>query len=112
MYAEDLEWCWRAHENGWEIWFDPSAVVKHIHNVSGGRRYGKRQTRAHLRSSFDFYRGAHGFVPAVGWWSLNLAGAGVRWVESVKRGDKRRAQHWRRYATDLALSPFARIHSN
>lgn len=29
MYCEDVDWCLRAHEAGWENWYVPSAVVKH-----------------------------------------------------------------------------------
>lgn len=40
MYVEDLEWCARARSHGWEVWFEPSAVVRHVGNVSGQRRFG------------------------------------------------------------------------
>ena len=38
FYAEDLEWCWRAHRKGWEIWFEPGAVVTHVWGGSWTRR--------------------------------------------------------------------------
>jgi N-acetylglucosaminyl-diphospho-decaprenol L-rhamnosyltransferase len=40
FYAEDLEWCWRAHTLGWELWFEPSAVVRHLESASGTQLYG------------------------------------------------------------------------
>ena len=40
MYAEDLEWCHRAARGGWEVWFEPAAVVVHVGNASGRARPG------------------------------------------------------------------------
>jgi GT2 family glycosyltransferase len=34
MYGEDLEWCWRLRQAGWEIYFDPAAVVVHTESAS------------------------------------------------------------------------------
>jgi GT2 family glycosyltransferase len=39
MYSEDLEWCRRITQGGWEIWHDPEAVVSH---VLGGTQDGAR----------------------------------------------------------------------
>jgi N-acetylglucosaminyl-diphospho-decaprenol L-rhamnosyltransferase len=33
MYGEDVEWCFRVRRNGWEIHFEPEALVVHL----GGR---------------------------------------------------------------------------
>ncbi len=48
LYNEDLEWCHKARACGFEVWFDPAAVVRHVGNVSGARRFGKR------RAALDF----------------------------------------------------------
>ena len=34
LYGEDLEWCWRMKRAGWQIMFDPHAVVMHLENQS------------------------------------------------------------------------------
>lgn len=34
LYGEDLEWCWRMKRAGWQIMFDPNAVVVHLENQS------------------------------------------------------------------------------
>jgi GT2 family glycosyltransferase len=34
LYGEDLEWCWRMRHAGWEVLFDPKAVVMHRENQS------------------------------------------------------------------------------
>ena len=108
MYAEDMEWCWRAHNRGWEIWFEPDAVVRHIHMLSGRRRYGSKQTRAHLHSALRFYRREHGTMSAAAWWALNVAGGMMRWTAAARRGERQRARQWRRYAVDVIASPLAR----
>lgn len=34
MYGEDLEWCWRMRQAGWQIYFDPIAVAIHHESAS------------------------------------------------------------------------------
>ncbi|GIV83544.1 MAG: glycosyl transferase [Candidatus Roseilinea sp.] len=34
LYGEDLEWCWRMKQAGWQILFDPAATVVHLENQS------------------------------------------------------------------------------
>lgn len=105
MYAEDLEWCWRAHAKGWEIWFEPAAIVRHVSNVSGEQRFGKHRTRAHIRSSFDFYRRAHGLPAALSWSGLNVAGAAIRSIGALRRGERKRARYWLDYAAANLTAP-------
>lgn len=108
MYAEDLEWCWRARRRGWEIRFEPSAVVRHHVNISGRQQFGDLRTRAHLHSALRFYRRAHGLAPAIAWWGINLSGAGVRWLEARRRGERSRARYWRNYAAALVTAGVGR----
>lgn len=35
MYAEDIDWCYRFKQAGWEIWYDPSVVITHHKHKSG-----------------------------------------------------------------------------
>jgi GT2 family glycosyltransferase len=34
MYGEDIDWCRRIRVRGWQIWFDPAAVVVHAESAS------------------------------------------------------------------------------
>jgi GT2 family glycosyltransferase len=34
MYGEDIDWCRRIHDVGWEIWFDPCATIVHAESAS------------------------------------------------------------------------------
>jgi GT2 family glycosyltransferase len=37
MYGEEQDWCWRAKEAGWEVWFDPEAEITHLGGASTAR---------------------------------------------------------------------------
>jgi N-acetylglucosaminyl-diphospho-decaprenol L-rhamnosyltransferase len=37
MYAEDVDLCWRARRAGWEVAYEPAAVVVHAQGVSADR---------------------------------------------------------------------------
>ena len=95
MYVEDLDWCWRAASRGWEIWFEPSAVVRHIGNASGAQRYGERRTEAYMANTYRFYRREHGAVGAAAYRALNLIGASMRYAAAVFGGHAGRARYWR-----------------
>src|SRR5205807_3968431 len=80
MYVEDLEWCWRAHRRGWEIFFEPRAVVTHVGNVSGEIAFGERRTAAYMRNTYRFYRREHGAMDTSLYRALNVAGSGMRYL--------------------------------
>jgi GT2 family glycosyltransferase len=95
MYVEDLEWCWRAHQCGWQIHFEPAAVVRHIGNVSGLARYGQRRTATYMANTYRFYAEEHGRPAMNVLRALNVAGA-VRNLAAAKLArDQARADHWR-----------------
>ena len=94
MYAEDLEWCWRAARWGWEIWFTPDAVVRHVGNASGETAYGTRRSAAVLRNTYRFYRGAHGRASTWAFRSLNAFGAVRLILRALLQGDRARARFW------------------
>jgi GT2 family glycosyltransferase len=108
FYAEDLEWCWRAHALGWEIWFEPTAVVHHVQSASGDQLYATQRTRAHLRNALRFYRRAHGFAPAAAWWSVNTLGGGVHLAQALRKRDRAAARRWRSYVAAQLQAPFVR----
>jgi GT2 family glycosyltransferase len=95
MYVEDLEWCWRARRKGWEIRFDPRAVVRHVGNVSGAQRYGDRRTAAYLANTYRFFRREHGPASAAAYRALNLAGVTLRYVQARAARDPRKAGYWK-----------------
>jgi N-acetylglucosaminyl-diphospho-decaprenol L-rhamnosyltransferase len=95
MYAEDLEWCWRASQRGWEIRFEPDALVRHVGNASGASAYGARRTEAYMRNSYRFARHAHGRAWTALWRACNVAGSARRWADARARGRAGAAAYWR-----------------
>jgi N-acetylglucosaminyl-diphospho-decaprenol L-rhamnosyltransferase len=55
MYAEDVDLCWRAHQAGWKVAFEPSARVVHVQGVSSDLA-PYRMIVEHHRSLLRFYR--------------------------------------------------------
>jgi GT2 family glycosyltransferase len=94
MYAEDLEWCWRARQHGWDIRFEPAALVRHVGNASGASAYGSRRTAAYMRNTYRFYRAAHGRLEAAAYRGLNIAGTARRYAGSRLRRRPGDAAFW------------------
>lgn len=94
MYVEDLEWCWRARRRGFEIWFEPSAVVRHVGNVSGAQRYGAGRTDAYYANTHRFFRREHGGAAAAAYRALNLIGATKLYFRALRAGDRGGSAYW------------------
>lgn len=52
LYMEDLDWCYRFHQKGYEVWYDGSVSFLH---VKGGTSKEKGHRR--LRQNMAFHRG-------------------------------------------------------
>lgn len=95
MYAEDLDWCWRAARLGWTIEFDPAAVVTHVGNASGSNRYGERRTRTYLQNTHRWYKAVHGARRSAAYRQLNALGALRSQLAARRRNDRESADWWR-----------------
>jgi len=51
MYGEDVDWAYRVKQRGWEIWFNPRAIVLHKKKQSG-RAHGDRELRKRTQKYF------------------------------------------------------------
>ena len=105
MYAEDLDWCWRARRAGWEVWFDPRATVVHVGNASGEGAYGERRTAAYLHNTDRFLRQARGPAFAALYRWINAAGCLRRALGARIRRDPDRAAHWKAAAAANVRAP-------
>lgn len=94
MYAEDLDYCWRAWERGWEVRFVPQAVVRHIGNASGAQRYGERREQVAIRNANQVVGERLGPVRGAAWRGLNAAAAVRMAVGAERQRDRGRADHW------------------
>jgi N-acetylglucosaminyl-diphospho-decaprenol L-rhamnosyltransferase len=95
MYAEDLEWCWRARKAGFEVRFQPSATVVHVGNASGAQTYGARRSAAHLTNAYRFVASTRGTAATTAWWLANLAGTARLAVVRRILDDTAGSAHWR-----------------
>jgi GT2 family glycosyltransferase len=95
MYVEDLDWCWRAHQRGWDIWFEPAAVVRHIGNVSGATKYGERRTAAFMANTYRFYRRHHSRTSTALLRWLNVLGLLRNYAGAKLARDEDLARFWR-----------------
>ncbi len=69
MYAEDMDLCWRARRAGWDVVYEPGAVVTHLQGVSTRRR-PYAMLAAHHRSALRF-----AWRSQLGWRRLLVPGA-------------------------------------
>ncbi len=98
MYAEDLEWCWRAHRRGWEVRFEPSAVVRHVGNASGARRFGAERMNLETANLHSFYRAEHSGAASVAYRVLSAAGCLLGERRARRNLEDEEAAHWHRQA--------------
>jgi N-acetylglucosaminyl-diphospho-decaprenol L-rhamnosyltransferase len=92
MYMEDVDLCWRVRRGGWEVGYEPAAVVTHVQGVSANQR-PYRMLAAHHWSMWRFARRTTTGVRRA---ALPLIGAGLAArmvVVSTRHGlDVHRAQ--------------------
>jgi N-acetylglucosaminyl-diphospho-decaprenol L-rhamnosyltransferase len=56
LYGEDIDLQYRAARAGWERWYVPQSVVRHVHQAETDRRWLTRRTLWHLRGILRFVR--------------------------------------------------------
>jgi GT2 family glycosyltransferase len=59
MYLEEVDWCRRARQRGWQVWYEPAAVA--IHHAGAATRQQPNAMFAQLwRSRLRYYQRFHG----------------------------------------------------
>lgn len=56
LYMEDLDWCHRFWDAGWQVFYEPSGVALHVKGGSSAGRRAPRQEIAFHRGMGRFYR--------------------------------------------------------
>ena len=66
MYGEDNEWCFRVNRAGWQLIFEPAAVIVH-HGASSSRQRwtNLEKVRVQMEASFAFQKQALGRLALV-----------------------------------------------
>jgi N-acetylglucosaminyl-diphospho-decaprenol L-rhamnosyltransferase len=63
MYAEDVDWCYRFHRAGWEVWYLPNAPIIHYGGQSSKKRRARMEAELY-RSRVYFFRKHYGKLVA------------------------------------------------
>jgi hypothetical protein len=95
MYAEDLEWGWRAARMGYPTRFEPAAIVRHIGGASSAKTYGSTTPLAYMRNTYRAYRRVRGPLSTATYRTLNVVGSSRLLARSVLRRDSVQAAYWR-----------------
>ena len=101
MYAEDLEWCWRVHQAGYDVLFEPAARFRHVGNASGEQAFGPGRVEVETASALRFHRMTHGPLSTAIYRYVSAAAAAELWAGARLRGDHGAAEHWSRQARAL-----------
>ncbi len=81
-YFEDVDWCWRAKQAGWQIAFNPYARIIHKVQRLSGKGVVNRQTWLHLKSGLRF------------WWKVHHQGLNWAWPNRpIRKQSSRELAH-------------------
>ena len=69
MYAEEVDWCYRARQSGWHVTFLPEARATHLVAGSYGRNPMRRRLQIY-RSKWLYFRKHHSRIEAAAFHSL------------------------------------------
>ena len=55
LYLEDVDWCYRMWQSGWDVLYTPAARLVHGHRRASARKAFRRAYWSHLGSLISFY---------------------------------------------------------
>jgi len=56
LYVEDIDWCYRMWQRGWQVWYVPSAKIIHHHLAVSDKALLSQRSWIHFQSMVRFYR--------------------------------------------------------
>lgn len=56
LYCEDIDYCFRAWQRGWEVWYAPNALAIHYHLAISDKRFFSIYNWYHFKSMFYFFK--------------------------------------------------------
>ncbi len=62
MYSEEVDWCFAMRKTGWEVWYQPDAIVTHIGGASSKDRMAQKEMDLYL-SRVRFFHKNYGPLP-------------------------------------------------
>jgi hypothetical protein len=99
MYFEETDWCYRAQQAGWQVYYTPEATVTH-HEAFSTSRYPERMSAAFYRSQARFFRRHYGLWAYAALKAIVVPGLLFWWLRSTRSWLFRRVtgQTWKRRA--------------
>lgn len=82
MYAEEVDWCYRMKQAGWQVWYQPAAKVIHLGGGSSQNQRPQREADLY-RSRVRFFRKHYGDRAA---WLLKLQIYGFTAIKTAVHG--------------------------
>jgi GT2 family glycosyltransferase len=83
MFYEDVDWCRRATDAGFEVWFAAGPGAMHVKSAASGRLALARTLVESLRSTIAYFRKHRGARSVAGLRAVALAGAATRSVRAA-----------------------------
>ena len=118
MFYEDVDWCWKIHEAGWKIAYDPNHSIVHIARASCKRAPSTDHQRRMITSEALLFAKHHGPNQYASWRRRRLVHYGwcvaTYWLRSkISRSGKvavKLGKHLSSYRTAKALAdPWAGV---
>jgi GT2 family glycosyltransferase len=94
LYAEDLEWCWRAADHGLSVLFEPAAVVHHIGGASTSQALPGLEEHRWMANTYRVLQWRRGLLYATAYRVLNVTGCLRQWALARLRRDHAAAARW------------------
>jgi len=98
MYGEDVDWCYRMHQAGWEVWYHGYATIYHVGGQSS-RHVRDAMGIERFHSRYRYFRKHHGGLYA---WSyrvllslISLGKVALSSVQAILNADvEKRRRFW------------------
>ena len=55
LYVEDIDWAYRAHQGGWEVWYHADSRIVHHHLAESDRKLLSLMSWYHLKSMWRYF---------------------------------------------------------
>ena len=94
LYAEDLDWCWRAADHGLAVVFEPTAVVRHVGGASTSQALAGLEEQRWMANTYRVLQWRRGLLYATAYRVLNVTGCLRQWALARLRRDHAAAARW------------------
>ena len=110
MYAEDLDLCWRLHQQGWRVELAGDVAIPHVGNAAGAIHWGDEREDRVWQATYDWYARSRSDAGARLYAALNLTGATTKGVGNLVIGATRRERQTRDWGRQLLRTTRAHMH--